>query len=105
MRTARLQTGNRTWPHIVRQIVRDSGQMVAGDFDEPSVSVKDGEVLLIQEGTPRERVPCWRGVGRYLGGLHATVWQHTRPELPLICRRILMKRLRLLHWRVIACLF
>jgi penicillin-binding protein 1A len=55
-----IATGNRARPHIIRQIVRDSGEMVGGDFDEPSVSVNDEALLLIQEGL--------RGVVRMPGG-------------------------------------
>jgi membrane peptidoglycan carboxypeptidase len=55
-----IATGNSARPHIIRQIVRDSGEMVAGDFDEPSMSVNDGSLLLIQEGL--------RGAVRMPGG-------------------------------------
>lgn len=55
-----IATGNRARPHIIRQIVRDSGETVGSDFDEPSVSVNDDGLRLIQEGL--------RGVVRMPGG-------------------------------------
>jgi penicillin-binding protein 1A len=45
-----IASGNRAHPHIIRQIVRDSGEVVADDLDERSVSVNDEALLLIQEG-------------------------------------------------------
>jgi penicillin-binding protein 1A len=45
-----IASGNRTRPHIIRKIVRDSGEVVDDSPDERSVSVDDGALLLIQEG-------------------------------------------------------
>ncbi|HLJ26393.1 MAG TPA: transglycosylase domain-containing protein [Candidatus Angelobacter sp.] len=45
-----IASGERARPHIIRQIVRDSGEVVADDLNERSVSVDDGALLLIQEG-------------------------------------------------------
>lgn len=45
-----IATGNRGRPHIIGRIVRDSGESIAGDSDEPSEPVSDGALLLIQEG-------------------------------------------------------
>jgi membrane peptidoglycan carboxypeptidase len=45
-----IASGDRARPHIVRQIVRDSGEVVANGLEERSESVDDDALALIQEG-------------------------------------------------------
>jgi penicillin-binding protein 1A len=45
-----IASGNRARPHIIRQIVRDSGEVVINDLEERSGSVDDEALALIQEG-------------------------------------------------------
>jgi penicillin-binding protein 1A len=45
-----IASGNRARPHVIRQIVRDSGEVVEDSHEERSESVDDGALLLIQEG-------------------------------------------------------
>lgn len=45
-----IASGNRATPHIIRQVVRESGDDIADAPDVRSVSVDDGALSLIQEG-------------------------------------------------------
>ncbi len=45
-----IASGRRARPHIIRQIVRNSGEVVATELDDYAVSMDDGALLLIQEG-------------------------------------------------------
>jgi penicillin-binding protein 1A len=45
-----IASGNRARPHIIQKIVRDSGEVVAGNSGEQSTFVEDEALLLIQEG-------------------------------------------------------
>ena len=45
-----IASGRRAHPHIIRRIVRNSGEVVANDLDGYSVSINDDALLLIQEG-------------------------------------------------------
>jgi penicillin-binding protein 1A len=45
-----IASGRRAHPHIIRRIVRNSGEVIANDLDGYSVSIDDEALLLIQEG-------------------------------------------------------